>query len=239
MKLLIILLTLALSLSGQFVPDTYCLSGKATGAQYLTVQQPTDDPTTRKFTSVWLQCDDGCNGFLYRNSPNPTTTLTTITKAGQGIPATDALGYTASNAGTGTLIMDYVVVAGGVGTLVDLSGWTITGLDVSVSHASTDAAFVSIVDAVNLATVTITAHGKATGDLVVVRGVTTDLQLNDSFTITVTGADTFTFVTALVTDGTYNGASDAGMTLVTEGVNFTAGVDVAGNDSRVMLCFTE
>ena len=63
----------------------------------------------------------------------------------------------------------------------------------------------SIVVAVNTATVTTTsAHGLTNGSSVSIFGCTTDVDLNGTYTATVTGASTFTVTVANVTAGTYN-----------------------------------
>ena len=84
----------------------------------------------------------------------------------------------------------------------------------------------SIVDASNTATVTTAAaHGLAVGNRVQIAGVTTDTDLNGSYVIvSVATPTTFTITTANVTDGTYNGTSDAAMTLATNSPRTTASV---------------
>lgn len=66
-------------------------------------------------------------------------------------------------------------------------------------------AVTSIVVNSNTATVTTTSsHGLSTGDSVAIFGCTTDVDLNGTYTVTVTGTTTFTVTVANVTAGTYN-----------------------------------
>ena len=67
-----------------------------------------------------------------------------------------------------------------------------------------DSTLTNIVDAATTATATTaSAHGLTTGATVVITGATEDTDLNGTYTITVTGATTFTFTSASVTDATY------------------------------------
>lgn len=84
----------------------------------------------------------------------------------------------------------------------------------------------SIVDSTNTATVTTAAaHGLAVGNRIQISGVTTDADLNGSYVIvSVPSTTTFTITTANVTDGTFNGASDAAMVMATNAPRTTASV---------------
>lgn len=83
----------------------------------------------------------------------------------------------------------------------------VTDSATSLTHAKN---VTTIVDASNTATVTTDGpHGFSTGQSVVISGVAgpDDTDLNGTYTITVTGADTFTFTSASVTDGTTTGTA--------------------------------
>lgn len=66
----------------------------------------------------------------------------------------------------------------------------------------------NIVDSSNTATVTATAHGLTSGARVWVTGCSdADMNTAEGYIVTVTGADTFTFTSASVTDATYTDAT--------------------------------
>lgn len=86
---------------------------------------------------------------------------------------------------------------------LEYQGWAPS--DNELSEWTRDAGtLTSIVDAANTATVTTSsAHGLMTGARVYVENAA-DADLDGNYVITVTGAATFTFTTANVTDATYN-----------------------------------
>jgi hypothetical protein len=84
----------------------------------------------------------------------------------------------------------------------------------------------SIVDSTNTATATTAAnHGLLVGNKIQIVGVTTDVDLNKTYVIASVPSDTtFTFTTANVTDGTYNGTSDAAMQMWSNAPRTTASI---------------
>lgn len=240
MRLLILLFTLAALLSGQgFYQNPYCLSSTATGSDGVTLQQGSSQTSTKALDRVWVQCAAGCNVVLRRNGANPTTTAATILKGGASLPASTGLGYTATNVGDGDYITGFAVPTTG-GVEFDLSGFFVQGADGGSTYAVTGTEFTSVAVATNVGTVTLAAHGLSVGDSVTIRGATTDADLNASYTVaSVPSADTFTIATSSVSDGTYNETSDAGMSIGTEGENFSIIHDAASGASLILFCWKE
>jgi hypothetical protein len=88
---------------------------------------------------------------------------------------------------------------------VEYEGWA-QSLNKDSEFSIAAGTLTSIVDAANTATVTTaSAHGLQSGNRVFVLGASDDdLNTAAGYVITVTGATTFTFTTANVTDATYN-----------------------------------
>ena len=91
---------------------------------------------------------------------------------------------------------------------------------------SGSALLASIVDSSNTATVTTVGnHGLSVGNIVIVQGVVSDVDLNGTYTVQSVGSgNTFTISTVNVSDGTYNASSDPLMNVNTTAPRSNAAV---------------
>ena len=108
-----------------------------------------------------------------------------------------------SNTSTATTSTDHGLAVGNVVTIANTLEAVWVAADIT-----------SIVDSTNTATITFEeAHGLDTGDIITISGVTTDTDLNGTYSFTKTNDTVGTFTSASVTDDTYDATSDTGMAL--------------------------